>query len=458
MTALFWYKILFITQLLIAEILFFLKFERKKHFAVRAVCAVLICYVVAVLFPLNDEIAYSGWYTSLMFVALFFVSMLASIFVWEVSWVEALFCSITAYTVQHLSYELVALIFSLLGVAFAQNVYGSQVITIDGILEEGVDKFLGCAAIYIVVYLLIYGAAYLMFSAKFKRGAGLHLKNLNLLALCGLMLLIDIVLNAFIVYIDEDYNATYDTVTCIYNMLCCVFIFYIQYSMIVVKDLETDVEAVTRMLHQSRAQYEEHKENVDLINQKVHDLKYQIRNYMNNGGIDENSVAEIENMIAIYDSTVKTGNEVLDIILTEKSLYCSGNGITLTCYADCSELNFITEGNLYVLFGNMIDNAIEAVMQLEEMEKRYINLNVRKEGGFITIHVENYFKGELCFSSEGLPITTKGDTAYHGFGLKSIQRIVEQYGGTFSVETEDNIFRLNILFYGKDYTLKTQNA
>ena len=61
------------------------------------------------------------------------------------------------------------------------------------------------------------------------------------------------------------------------------------------------------------------------------------------------------------------------------------------------------------------------------------------------IHIENYCENELKFR-DGLPISTKGDDNYHGFGMKSIQYVVEKYGGNLVVNLEDKIFSVDIIF------------
>lgn len=65
------------------------------------------------------------------------------------------------------------------------------------------------------------------------------------------------------------------------------------------------------------------------------------------------------------------------------------------CYADCSKLNFITETDLYNLFGNALDNAIEAVSKINDHDKRRINLIVKIWCHLFAINVENYFDGHI---------------------------------------------------------------
>lgn len=207
--------------------------------------------------------------------------------------------------------------------------------------------------------------------------------------------------------------------------------------------MKSELETVSKLLMQSQKQYEMRKEEIDLINIKCHDLKKRIDDY--DGAIDHATVEEIKDMICIYDANIKTGNAVVDIILTEKSLACNGKNISLSCMADCSELVFVAEGDLYALFGNIVDNAIEACSRVNDPDKKCVSLNVRSASGCVSVMSENYFDGELRLGEDGLPVTTKANTDYHGFGLKSIKTVAEKYGGSVSVLTEGDIFRINVL-------------
>ena len=258
------------------------------------------------------------------------------------------------------------------------------------------------------------------------------------------MFVVDIVLNAIVVY--DPRVEVYNYVVAIYNVVCCFLIFYIQYTMIKTKDMNIEIERMQEALRQAQRQYTLQKENINLINIKCHDLKHQIRQFATAGGIDKQYIAEIEDMINIYDSTVKTGNEVVDIILTEKSLLCHSKNIKLSCMVDASGLNRIKEGDLYALFGNVLDNSIEAVSQVEDEDKRVIGVNVHTVKKFVSVKIDNYFVGKVNFAADGLPATTKSDSDYHGYGMRSVQAIVDKYDGTMSIETDNGVFTLSIFF------------
>lgn len=90
----------------------------------------------------------------------------------------------------------------------------------------------------------------------------------------------------------------------------------------------------------------------------------------------------MEQEIRSYEAQNKTGNEVLDTILTSKSLYCQQHGITLTCVADGAALDFMDTMDLCSLFGNALDNAIESVEKLPDSEQRLIHLVVARQKSF----------------------------------------------------------------------------
>lgn len=70
--------------------------------------------------------------------------------------------------------------------------------------------------------------------------------------------------------------------------------------------------------------------NIDLINRRVHDLKHQMQAIISNENVKKEVVNEMTSAIKIYDSSIKTGNKVLDTIMTEKSLECSQKNIKIT--------------------------------------------------------------------------------------------------------------------------------
>ena len=111
---------------------------------------------------------------------------------------------------------------------------------------------------------------------------------------------------------------------------------------------------------------------------------------------------------------------------------------------DGEKLTGIKSGDIAAIFGNALDNAIECAAELP-VEKRIISLIGYARQDVMGIHIENYCEYELEFRN-GLPVSTKGDDNYHGFGMKSIQYVVEKYGGNLVANLEEKIFSVDILF------------
>lgn len=206
---------------------------------------------------------------------------------------------------------------------------------------------------------------------------------------------------------------------------------------------EQQLAIMNQLWKQDMAQFESVKANIDVINMKCHNLKHIIGKI--EGKLTEEEVASLQEALQFYDANIKTGNKVLDVILCEKAMLCQKNGIQFFCMADGKKLDFLTVVQTYTLFGNIIDNAVEAVRKVENPENKLISLLCRENGGFLEIEESNYFDGPLVLE-DNLPATTKENPHQHGFGIKSIKYIAEQYGGKLSVRVEDNMFFLNIRF------------
>ncbi|MBQ9188326.1 MAG: GHKL domain-containing protein, partial [Clostridia bacterium] len=214
--------------------------------------------------------------------------------------------------------------------------------------------------------------------------------------------------------------------------------------------LMTEGEQVEQILAMERRQHEISRSNIALINRKCHDLKHQI-NYLRQIESKEErdqSIAKMEKAISIYESMMKTGNDSLDVILTEKSLVCETHGIRLACILDGKQISFMKASDICSLFGNILDNAIEAVNKVADQEKRLITLNLFEQKNMIFLQEENYFEGKLTWK-DGLPLTTSEDNGFHGFGMSSIRYITQSYHGTMVLDINDNMFSLNIVFPAK---------
>ena len=441
-TELFAYKIIFVIEILFSMHLLSFYLPKKKYPVCRYILTILSCLLIAIIFPLFKNVSYSWWYSSIMFFILFTCCAISLYFVYNISIQNIFLISITAYTAQHLAYQAYNVLTTFLSIEEKLSFisYGDIPLNVN-ITYLNIISF----SILLIVYVIIYTIVFVIFNERINKDEA-KISNFSIVLFSGLILLIDIIINSIIIYSDKFKGKEVSIIICVYNILCCLMVLFLLFNILNIKQLKTELTITSQLLNKAEEQYKQNKENVDLINIKCHDLKHQIRNFGNKANISNETVKELENIINIYDSNIKTNNDALDLILTEKSLLCQKKNINLKCFADCSKLNFIAEADLYSLFGNMIDNAIEAVTKIEDVNKRSISLIVRNALSCTSIFISNYYEGKIILDNNGMPKTTKANNGYHGYGLKSIKLIVDKYDGDFKIDIKDSIFMIQILF------------
>ncbi len=449
---LFFTKIAFGIETLIAMYLLGAELPKKKNFLLRIALSFLFCMTLVVLFPIFDVISYTWWYSSFMYLSLFLICLASLFFIYNVSWKRIFLISVYAYTAQHLAYQLFFLITKVFDIkdALFFNSYGSAPVEVT---DASMTAIL--TSILVICYTIVYSLVAIIFANKLSKSKA-GISNFYVTIVSFLVLLSDVVINSTIIYDMEGVKSSMLAKMCVYNIIACIMIFFILYLIVNKKDLEVDLETSNQLLAMAKKQYEQNKENADIINIKVHDLKQQIRTMWNKQIVSEKVLANLEKEAEIYDSKVKTGNAAFDLITSEKTLICRKENISLKVFADCSKLGFMEESDMYSLFGNALDNAIEATKKVTDPTKRCINLYVRNVlGNKISVSVENYFQGALKLGPNGLPITSKSDTNYHGFGMKSMKMIIDLYDAEMKCVVEKDKFFLLFLF---DANFKKENV
>ncbi len=435
LTGLFFYKAQFMVELLVAEYLFLLNIKRRGHFVIRIVLGILSSIGFAFAIPI---VSYSSWYMIIMFLGMFVFTVAMQYFCFETTLLNIIFLTSAGYLVQHMSYAIDQMILILTNVdnGSALQMYGSG-----SVATMNIISFMIYADTYIITYLLVY----ILFGRKIS-DSDFYITKVWTFILCMIFVFSAIVVNSFVVNtFSVEENKTFILISLMYSiggsMISLLFYFQLKDT----KKVEHDRDIIRQLWKEDKQHYEVQKKNIDIINAKCHDLKHQLRMIRKGENIDPTYIKQIEDSILIYDSVVKTGCDALDVLLTEKSFICREKNINLTYVIDGEKLNFISESDIYSIFGNAIDNAIEYLTNKVPEDKRFIRISAKEEKGILLIHVENYFQDDLKIVN-GLPETTKDDHSIHGFGLKSIRMICEQYDGTLIVKSSNNLFILNLFF------------
>ena len=226
----------------------------------------------------------------------------------------------------------------------------------------------------------------------------------------------------------------------------CATLLYLQHELFKKSYIQQDLDLLNQLWARQKAQYALARRNIALINRKCHELKHQIRAMHAMFGEEKaDYLDELEQSVRIYDAIAKTGNEVLDTVLTEKSLLCEAEHIQCHCVADGHLLDFMDPVDLYNIFANTLDNAIEHVRGIADPERRIIDVLVYAENKLLAIRISNPVSDMPRYGSDGLPVSTKPDDGVHGLGLRSVRHSVQKYGGFLTARVEDGCFHLRIL-------------
>lgn len=151
--------------------------------------------------------------------------------------------------------------------------------------------------------------------------------------------------------------------------------------------------------------------------------------------------AELQQQVIGYEDYIHTGNDILDIILKEKSLEMREKEIDFSVTADLSEIDFLAPLDISSIFGNGLDNAIEASEKLPPTD-RVVLLKAGKMQSFFSVLIENNCIGKTDPHTKR---TTKQDSFLHGFGISNIKKSVEKYNGQVVMKADNGKFTVKLL-------------
>lgn len=358
-----------------------------------------------------------------VYVIIFLFVSLAAFALYKTNFLTMFTLLSTAWAMQHLSWNTICL--------FLDYGFG------DLVLPYGVP---------LTIYILINLAYAIIFKFTFLKNKDFFEEvkiNKNVLVGSIVVLLITIFLSSMTGYYDRWtwIYRLYTMFIALFGILLALGVFD-QTRVEKQKMIAEHNNAMLKQLIKEQAKQQQlNKETFDIINVKIHDLKNQIKVIQSlNPNEQGKYLSELNELVDIYGSSAKTGNEILDVILNEKSLVCNSKNINFTYICDGEAVNFLEAEDLTPLFGNLIDNAIEAT---QDEENKFIKLTAMNRKGFLCIHIENYSSKQIEFK-HGLPLTTKENKNEHGFGTKSISYIVKKYNGQYKFSQRDNVFSVNI--------------
>ena len=399
--------------------------EKRPYFWARLAGAFLIvmgyCLVInKVIGP--TPVPTKLWQTVAKYVGILALAIVGVHLCFRISWSGAMLYSASAFCVEHISQRGTGLLTTLFP---GLSSYGRLVLCVVAIL---------CIGLYFLFFF--------QRSADHREVSDRRIKIVEV-SVCLLVVLTDIVFSFTFIYFAVSHSASVmlpwsNGASVLFSLLALI----IARCHEDIVNRAYEIGALNRMQMEERKQYQRDQAAVDSLNQKAHDLKHRLsalRPQLNQQEWDE-----LNQTVEAYDEVSRTGNAALDALLTAKAQLCRSQNIVFTRMVDGLAFSFLSEWEIYALFGNILDNAVNAASQVPDAAKRLISLTTSVTHGLLSIHEENYYAGELVFQGK-LPVTSTNDPLNHGFGMKSIQQIVANYEGDLQIHIRDDVFSLDIL-------------
>ena len=411
----------FMAQIYIPTIIMLFSQKRRERFILRVILFSLLFFASTYLIPfrpfeqMHVNYVWTVVWTVLGYSIHFIVLVFCMYGAFKINFKECLFICVMAYNIQHATFAL------------------------SRIFEISFEAYRKMPFVYMAVQWIPNIGVSLLFTYRIKEFEGFRLRSETVLYVALLALLVDIIISD-IADVPTEPNVF---VYCFYSatIVGCVVLLIMQFNNLRQNKLLSVLNHTKKMWEEDRKLYEMTKEHVQTFAMKVHDIKHFVASLT--GSIDQKELEKIDDILSGVGQTYlyTTGSLPLDVIINLKSNACANKKISFNFIGDGSLLDFMDEDDIYALFGNILDNAIEATSELNE-SKRIIHLSFfEDEKDEIIITSENYFSGKYLQENAVL-LTTKKDKKNHGYGLQSINYIARKYHGNFKYSIENEQFFL----------------
>lgn len=434
---------------LLASLLFVRRLGRRKLWWLRYLVCLIVMFGVSVFLswlkgnilsalPNNNEdirfflLTYAA--AVITYCIIFVLGVLSVFAIYKVRISKALFVGSASYALQSMVLSFFSIVMKLIGLDYQFN--------IQNILFSPFNLIF-----LLFLFVLIYGLAYVLYVRKYEGENDLSDKVWIFLLVINFINILMSTVNA-----PSSAEIAADRLYMILlfsKIMLCGGSFVVQFTLSNYYNLQIQQLTLKHMVDQQKIQFEVAKENMDRVNINAHDLRKQLHLILQSVEKGKNDAIElqindIEKELSIVDSAFHTGNKALDIIFTEKARDCINKEIKLSVMADGCCVAAMDDLDVYMLFGNLLDNAIEAAERVADPENRIISLSLNQNCDCVCMHIENTFEVEAEFIG-GVPQTIKKDKRFHGFGVKSIRNIVHKYGGNVAMQISHGMFCVDIL-------------
>lgn len=210
-----------------------------------------------------------------------------------------------------------------------------------------------------------------------------------------------------------------------------------------------DSNALNNQIEYYNALYE----NVNNERNETLELKHNVKNsfisiktLLLENEIDK-ALIELDNELdyKFYINEVFSNMPIIDAILNYKNKIAKDNNIKLNTKVLITKDVKLNDCDLVNILGNGLDNAIEACVKNKDEDKKYINCYIQQKYNSIYINISNPYEDDIIMK-DNLPLSSKRDNK-HGIGLKTIEKIANENDYIMNINTQNNIFELEIIIF-----------
>lgn len=205
-----------------------------------------------------------------------------------------------------------------------------------------------------------------------------------------------------------------------------------------------------KLIKYQRALVEQHYNEVENMYRKMRGWRHDYHNhiqvlavYLENGEIEKAKqfLSEIQDNLISVDTVIKTGNTMVDAILNSKISLMTAKEIPVKATAKVPKELSISDVDLCIIIGNLLDNAMEACEPLPA-EQRFVRIYINVKDSHLYMSFTNA-AGKKKESIAGRFLSAKG--VEHGFGLIRVDQLIDKYNGYVSRASEDGGFTTEVI-------------
>lgn len=293
---------------------------------------------------------------------------------------------------------------------------------------------------------------YLLCKVLSKKGVRLSTVPKEMVRVLAMTFGFSILNCCFVIVLSMETGSSRSLIMCISIIISIVLTYYFMLYMMerfnyLAKRRHED-EMYRKEMHYKEVYYSE----IDKRNEYVHNLKHDMKNklielhYL----LEKGDMQGLSEQLTIYcdeldkiDENRYSDNPIVDSVLRIKLGVAKADGVKIDTSIRIPKQMQLEHGDIGVLYGNLLDNAIEACRKVVK-EKRFIKIENKFIEGKMLLVVENSKTEER---NERL-ITTKKDNYSHGRGIHSIRKVVEKYNGTITFTDKGEVFEVSAILYG----------